>query len=124
MKKALLSMMLLLFPMINLFADITGEYTLTGFDPHENKPYTGSANIVKDGEVFKIHWKFSDGSKAHGTGVHENQAVSFVFQTTDTPKPNLGVQMYHVLEGELKGPWVYQGGEKVGHETLTKVAAK
>ncbi len=117
---------LLLFP-ICLFAGISGNYTVSGFDPTLNANYTGTAVItsapatVGTGTVYTIVWTYTDFPTIIGTGVRKGCYLSFVYTEEVTGITPFGTQLYKIDGNKLKGPWILFGDTRIGLETLKKV---
>lgn len=101
----------------SLFA-IEGAYTISGQDPYEKAPYTGTAVITKEGDVYQGQWSFDDKEKYVGTGLKNGNEVSFIFQKDD--KTLSGVQVYKIDGTTLSGPWVLLGKSLIGTEKMQK----
>lgn len=101
----------------SLFA-VEGTYNVSGQDPYEKAPYTGTAVITKNKDVYQGQWSFDDGEKYVGTGLKSGDEVSFIFQKED--KTLSGVQIYKIDGATLSGSWVLLGKSLIGTEKMQK----
>jgi len=124
--KKFLSILALLCVNLASFAAIEGTYIVSGEDPYEKQPYTGTATISRGGQngVFQISWVFDNGEKYEGTGLTSGgDEVSFAFKQTnarETSKPLIGLQLYKIDGNVLKGLWVLLDNSLLGTEELIK----
>ena len=107
---------------VSLYA-IEGTYSVSGFDPYEKKPYTGTVEITKgQNGIYQAHWTLNlDPPEYTGTGLMHKDQISFVYQSS-APREGgeVGLQVYTIKKGKLEGNFVYYNGTMVGTETLTK----
>lgn len=109
---------------IAMFADIVGTYTVSGYDPQTNLPYTGTVVITKSGHIYTGQWSFVGGGGDTGTGIRKNDCLSFVFSENvglNNGNGIIGVQQYKIKDDTLSGQWVRFGATLRGTETIEKV---
>ncbi len=103
---------------------IEGNYDLTGYDPYDKKPYTGTIAITKDkNEVYQASWNITEEGQKFtytGTGLKRGGEVSFVFRNTSAGQDELGLQIYKISDKTLEGPFVLLNKNLVGSEKLIK----
>lgn len=121
MKKAVLQSLFILLPFISLNAGIAGSYSVAGFDPSVHQPYTGTLEIVQNGETYTGNWTFNDGTHETGTGIRKDDQLSFVFQGVEDPTGDIGVQVYELRHDHDKGPWANLGSSVTGFESIKKI---
>ncbi len=103
-------------PLFPLSAAIPGNYTITGNDPLHNH-YSGNATIALEGNVFTANWYYDDGTSDMGTGVRNQNQISFIYQGDQETKET-GVVTYRIVNNQLVGNWVPLNESTVGTETL------
>lgn len=103
---------------------IEGNYDVTGFDPYDNKPYTGTVSIKKDkNDVYQASWNIVEEGKKFtysGTGLKTDNQVSFTYRNTSPGQDELGLQIYKISDKALEGPFVYLNKNLIGKEKLVK----
>ena len=103
---------------------IEGKYEVTGFDPYDNKPYSGFVTIDKDkNEVFQARWEIVEAGEKFtyiGTGLKNGGGVSFAYKNGAGEKEEIGLQYYKIEGNGLEGPFVYIGKNLIGQEKLVK----
>jgi hypothetical protein len=108
--------------------ELVGFYTVEGKNP-DGKPYAGSAEIWKDGPIFKMRWEMESGEITYGFGFIVNGALSMtVFADPVSPHPIAPtVAVYAVSSADpltLEGKWAVIAAPGIHPEVLTKVAKK
>lgn len=107
---------------VSLFGHIAGNYDVHGFDATIGEHYTGTAVISEQDDVYTITWTYTDFPSVVGTGVQKGDSISFVFTSLPQGSAPYGTQLYKIRShGELKGPWINFGDDRISHETLKKV---
>jgi hypothetical protein len=128
MKKIIASLFCIMLPSITLFAGLSGEYRVKGFDPTAMPPapYTGTVSVTKVPGVNNLYnfiWSFDNTTVPDlGLGLKVGNQISIVFQ--NNPQTYSGVQVYTIKCNVLKGPWVYYGDTRVGTETIKKIGRR
>jgi hypothetical protein len=93
-------------------ADITGKYRCEGTNA-EGKTYTGTVEITKVGDTYKVAWTLGSGESYEGVGILEGDVLGVSFGG--------GVVVYKVEKGKMSGKWTVPDAKgKVFTETLTK----
>lgn len=101
---------------------IPGIYDVTGFDPLTG-PYTGTAVITQNGDIYNGVWTFPDPSGPIveiNTGFIQDGVLTFVYVFEGTP----GAISYEIPHhhGHLEGIWVSFEGTALGTESLKKIS--
>lgn len=112
----------MMFP-ICAFADITGTYSVSGYNPFAGKKYTAAATIQKTDETYSIVYNFPDGSVYKGTGVRQGDWICFNFAKAKNAAIQ-GIVLFNIDDSTLKGPWTLIGRTSIGTEELTKSPEK
>lgn len=110
----------LTLPLYLAASSLAGIYQATGYGP-TNEPYTATVTLDKISEtLYSAIWKFEDGVLDVGTGVINQNSLSFVFFETD--RNSYGTQLYKIDDPRrLEGPWVRLGGVENGFEKLKRI---
>jgi hypothetical protein len=115
----------LFFAATSAFAiDISGTYICQGHAPGGEEYTDGVLTVIKSKNLYDFTWTFpKEKSSTKGTGVYNTEdessiAVLFTFQPP-TPK-EIGVIIYKVSNGTIKGNAILSGKKIIGGEICTK----
>ena len=118
-KKIALFLCVLSMPLLG--DSLSGEYGVTGFDPHTRESYRGTVVIKENGDVSDIIWHIKPrGPVYQGTGIRRGDTLSVVFRNLNNAN-EVGVQTYTIQDDTLAGKWIYLGRNKKGSETLKRL---
>lgn len=143
MKLHHLCLSLLLLPAAMFAENLSGTYSVHGYDPSSVPPqYQGLITIqsveataiapdVRPDHYYDILWTYSDFQSISGRGVRKDDYLAIEFVGVEDPS-YAGVQLYkieddkhchhdHDHDSYLKGPWVLRQGTTIGQERLTKI---
>lgn len=98
--------------------DLTGKYSVEGTNPGNGSKYSGTVEITKSGDTYKILWEV--GTLYAGTGIITGNTLSVAY--VDEKVEYVGVVAYTILKNGkvLKGIWAPFGNKETGTETLTR----
>lgn len=102
----------LLFSVAAAFAaDPTGNYTIQGTNPGGNGTYSGTVEVTKTGETYRVIWDVG-GTRYVGTGIGNKDFIAVSYKSgSDT-----GLALYGADGGNWAGVWAYSGARNVGAE--------
>lgn len=99
--------------------DLAGLYAVEGYEL-SGQPYSGTADISKDGETWSLHWTFGVGT-AVGFGLLEGDVLAVICQFNTG---GVCLATYRIVgDGpslRLVGRWTVPGVAGVFDETLTR----
>ncbi|MDB5524807.1 MAG: hypothetical protein JWM58_2570 [Rhizobium sp.] len=109
------------------WADPTGAYQVRGVNPGDNKEYTGTVNVVRNGETYNVSWNIA-GQEFVGTGLGakfigdrfqmgvaspDDTAISVGYISGQS----FGMAMFFQQpDGHWQGIWTYAGSNKASTE--------
>ncbi len=99
-------------------ADLSGNYQASGTNPGGKGSYTGTVQITKNGDSYRMVWEV--GTSYVGTGIVTGEYLSVAY--ADTGGNWFGVVVYKILQDgkRLEGKWCGHEGTVLGKETLTR----
>lgn len=116
-------------------ADPTGNYDVLGTNPDKSGEYTGTVNVTRNGDTYKVVWTIGD-SQTVGVGIgghmlgdvyrmgpasEEDTVLSVAYSSGDT----VGTALYHEdPDGTWRGAWAYDGAERSATENWTPKTGK
>lgn len=119
LKKIVLLSCFLSMPLLG--ESLTGEYGVTGFNPHTKEPYRGTAHIEEKGDIYDITWHIKPkGPVYSGTGIRKGDTLSVVFSNPSNIS-DVGVGSYTIEGDTITGKWIFQGRSKKGSETFRRL---
>jgi hypothetical protein len=92
-------------------ADPVGSYTVEGANPGGGSHYTGSVEVQKTGQTYRVIWVVG-GTRYIGTGVGNAEFLAVSYRSGN----DTGLALYGSDGGNWKGLWTYAGGREVGAE--------
>lgn len=101
-------------------ASLDGSYAVAGTNA-DGSTYSGTAKIVKYGDVYLFEWTVGDETYG-GIGIVEGNRLSCGWAVSKGER-RLGVQVYNIESDRLVGRWASltaDGDKQVGQETLTR----
>jgi hypothetical protein len=116
----------LMFP-ASALAGPEGTFHVQGVDPEDGNDYTGSVEVIRQGEAYKVIWKI-DGEVTNGVGLglrlidgrmvagpasDQDTGIAISYLSDDAP----GNAIYtEFSDGTWHGVWAYEGHNKVSFE--------
>jgi hypothetical protein len=92
-------------------ADPIGSYTIEGTNPGGNGTYSGTVEVTKTGETYRMIWVVG-GTRYVGTGIGTKDFIAVSYKSgSDT-----GLALYGADGGNWAGVWAYSGARQVGTE--------
>ena len=126
LKSIALSCLILAAPAL-AWADPTGSYAVKGLNPDNGKEYTGTVDVVRNGETYSVTWSIA-GTTFVGTGLGakfvgerfqmgpaspDDTAISVGYVSGKS----FGMAMYFQQpDGTWQGVWTYGGSDKAAPE--------
>ena len=104
---------------------LEGEYMVRGWKPGNRSTdipdYKGWVELTPWGEAWKYRG-FMDRHSYHGVGLYDHETGTLSLSFTDEDNKESGVTVLKLIDGELKGSWVFigLGKGKIGTEIWTK----
>ena len=100
-------------------ADLSGNYQASGTNPGGKGSYTGTVQIAKNGDSYRIAWDV--GTRYVGTGIVTGEYFSVAY--ADTGGKWFGVVVCKIMQDgkRLEGEWCGHNGPLLGKETLTRI---
>ncbi len=95
-------------------ANLPGAYDVLGTTA-TNEAYQGQVTISALGRAFELAWSFGGGLTHSGIGLQADKIFGAAF--TDSGDP-VGIVIYRIDGGYLRGVWSFDDSAKLGQETL------
>jgi hypothetical protein len=92
-------------------ADPTGSYTVQGTNPGGNGSYTGTVEVSKTGDTYKVVWVVG-GTRYIGTGIGDKDFIAVSYKSGS----DSGLALYGADGGNWAGVWAYSGAREMGTE--------
>jgi hypothetical protein len=92
-----------------------GSYRVEGTNPDGRSKYTGTVNVEKTGETFRVTWVVG-GTRYVGTAVRNEGFIAVSYRSADST----GVALYAPDGDDWKGTWTSTGGHEAGSERWTR----
>lgn len=96
-------------------ADPAGSYKIEGNNPDHGSDYSGTVEVTKTGDTYKIVWTI-DGTKYIGTGIGDENFLAVSYKSGD----HTGLALYGEKGSDWVGIWTYAGGKALGAEKWTR----
>ncbi len=97
---------------------LTGSYSISRGQNPDRTTYTGTVDITKRKDVYRLIWKFPSSYNRvvyEGVGINVDNILCVGWDVVAKPH---GVVVYKVDGGKLKGKWAVQGSGAIGTEDL------
>lgn len=92
-----------------------GAYDMTGTNPGDRSPYTGTILVERTGETYAVTWRFGS-DETQGVGVLAAGAGDTFAVSYGTPSGH-GIALYtRQPDGSWSGAWANGGGKALGSE--------
>lgn len=112
MRRLLAASIALLWSLTIAFAaDPVGSYTIEGTNPGGNGTYSGTAEVTKTGETYRVVWVVG-GTRYVGTGIGDKNFIAVSYKSGDQS----GLALYGADGENWAGVWAYAGARQVGAE--------
>jgi hypothetical protein len=96
-------------------ADPAGHYAVEGKNPGDGSSYSGTVDVTRTGDTFKVVWSVA-GDTYVGTAIGNEDFLAVSYKSgKDT-----GLALYGAQAGNWIGPWAYAGGTELGAERWTR----
>jgi hypothetical protein len=92
-------------------ADPVGSYTVQGTNPNGGSSYSGTVEIQKTGQTYRVVWVVGS-TRYVGTGIGNKDFIAVSYRSGN----DTGLALYGSDGGNWKGIWTYAGGRDVGSE--------
>ncbi|MEX0753073.1 MAG: hypothetical protein WD073_09140 [Xanthobacteraceae bacterium] len=92
-------------------ADPVGRYRVEGANPGGGSGYTGTVQIEKTGETYRVIWVVG-GTRYVGTGIGDKNFIAVSYKSGN----DTGLALYGEDGGNWAGVWTYAGGRDIGTE--------
>jgi hypothetical protein len=93
-------------------ADPVGSYTVQGTNPNGGSSYSGTVEIQKTGQTYRVVWVVGS-TRYVGTGIGNKDFIAVSYRSGN----DTGLALYGSDGGNWQGVWTYAGGRDVGTET-------
>lgn len=94
---------------------IEGSYTVEGWLPGRDRPYTGTAEVKRTGETYTVSWRIGADTIV-GTGILVGDQLSVTYVRLNAPAPP-GLVVFNVNQNSIgAGIWTQLGSQLVGTE--------
>lgn len=106
--------------------ELIGNYTCEGLNA-DGKPYSGTVEIQKHGQVFHLRWQLGSGEDSYGLGIIVGGRLSVMAFAIDNDHKAVLAQTVAVCSVKdadpftLEGSWAGPFTDGIYSETLTKV---
>ena len=105
----------LLAPFAAFAADPVGRYTIEGAGPNNGAAYTGTVEVSRTGDTFRVTWLI-DGQRYVGTAIGNNQNLAVAYRSGN----ETGLAVYGENGSNWTGTYAYAGGSQLGTERWTR----
>lgn len=92
-------------------ADPVGSYTIEGTNPGDHSHYSGTVEVSKTGETYRVIWVVG-GTRYVGTGIGNKDFIAVSYRSGN----DTGLALYGSDGGNWSGVWTYAGGKEIGAE--------
>ena len=96
-------------------ADPVGSYDVSGSNPGGGSSYSGTVEIEKTGQTYKVVWDVG-GTRYVGTGIGDRDFLAVSYRSGNST----GLALYAATKDGWKGIWTYANGTKIGSEVWTE----
>ena len=90
---------------------LVGHYTVKGTNPGGDGSYSGTVNVVKTGDTYKVTWKVG-GDTYVGTGIGDDSFVAVSYASGKST----GIALFGHKKNDWQGVWTYASGKTIGTE--------
>ena len=100
------------FSTIVALADPVGSYRVTGNNPGGGSGYSGSVNVQRTGDTFRVTWDIGNQTFV-GTGIGSRDFLAVSYRSGG----QTGLALYaQQSDGSWQGVWTYADGRQIGAE--------
>jgi len=92
-------------------ADPVGSYDVEGSNPGGGSSYSGTVEIEKTGQTYKVVWDVG-GTRYVGTAIGDRDFLAVSYRSGNST----GLALYAAEGGNWKGIWTYHDGRQIGTE--------
>ncbi len=98
-----------------LIPDVAGSYTIIGTNASDGGLYTGTLNVIPQGDVYQFSWTFENDVTDEGIGILFGNTI-----TVASGGEGCAVNAYRVQPNSMEGVWAVYGQSVQGTENLSR----
>jgi hypothetical protein len=95
--------------------DPAGRYSVVGSNPGDKGRYSGSVEVERTGDTFRVTWDIG-GQTFVGTGIGSEKGLAVTYRSGN----QTGLAIYGSKGNDWEGVWTFTGGKEVGGEVWTR----
>jgi hypothetical protein len=95
--------------------DPAGRYSLVGSNPGGKGRYSGTVEVEKTGDTFRVTWDIG-GQTYVGTGIGSDKGFAVTYRSGN----QTGLAIYGAKGNDWDGVWTFTGGKEIGGEAWTR----
>jgi hypothetical protein len=95
--------------------DPAGKYNLVGSNPGGKGRYSGTVEVEKTGDTFRVTWDIG-GQTFVGTGIGSDKGFAVTYRSGN----QTGLAIYGAKGNDWEGVWTFTGGKEIGGEAWTR----
>lgn len=92
-------------------ADPVGRYLVSGTNPGDGSPYSGTVQVARTGDTYQVVWAIGN-ERYVGTGIGNHEGLAVSYRSGNAT----GLALYGAEDGNWQGVWAYAGSRQLGTE--------